>query len=1053
MKELKYKDEKGLENLNTFKQFDQLETQRLHGAKNRFVYDFSFQARPGFPDNYIFEQSGYNTFYNISASGYRSAQTLVSQYGFPGDKVDFVSTEQNADSNNNVVPSSWNNYENTVNQDEKTFIFNEKTLGYIDTVEPTSLGSVKAANWVDVFRAGYVEFSIKTNKKNMIIAAGSQEIDANDLFALFWIFGADVDNGSSITSFAKSDTKIANPLVEIQDNEYISQAFDKALFNLEIKLVNGKVCVDYENAYDINNTSFTFVGNTDIADNQWHHVVVNFGRPGLIISENNKLNKRNIEIWIDSNLDKQFDQVVNKYQIMYPALIWLFNSPIKMFKDFTNSQDIENNMDYHPRRSQTPGSIVHYANQFIGYDEFLEDRDLYVTALTLPSSIERGFKGAIHTYAHGINIPLNKKEIKTRYRLWKKETKKFHKVFTASAEIKQPTVQTNSKKALKLYWDDLILNGKNGIELDNNYVVHSYSVINQTNNSKTEIFNLDKGLKKPYKILENVRIALTDNVLVIGPEKLAKTNERASYSGNLRLGNASAAQFVPSANNGLQTEWFGDPIITDLSFSGIQLEPNDRILLTKQIHDDENGIWVYNGIGQKLTRPADSFIDDNTQDYIVYVEEGIYKNTYWKANQYISSFNDSQRWSIINTGIPEFATIDPDNETRWKDYFGQNRFINLQDDLNINDYHLIVFMNYPERNEEIFEHFPNDPEAQVLKQYKDFVNSIKLAAANGASLYVSSPKLAQDLGIVKEFTAIDQATENGDGRSSATNPFQFAEPAERYFDTHRINAYNVATSLTGLTNKETWVMTEAINYIPKDEYDNEQWHLKYSYRQFGLQEGNEFLIPSLPLSQTATKDDLPGFRANARINKLNAVAPEHILAGTVITKLANTYYQGSTVINNPYDDYATTIVVHNGQQLGGTPITGKIFVNCVEDGYTMSREEYNKAVIQTIPNNDPNETNATRQWQYSTSRLNRKPKRVNIKALTNYGQTTPTNGGGGPIVQTATNSSNGIIRSQTDLGNKDYQSDLYPDVIEEVYPLQEIPVLSMTWLGLQWLAG
>jgi len=182
------------------------------------------------------------------------------------------------------------------------------------------------------------------------------------------------------------------------------------------------------------------------------------------------------------------------------------------------------------------------------------------------------------------------------------------------------------------------------------------------------------------------------------------------------------------------------------------------------------------------------------------------------------------------------------------------------------------------------------------------------------------------------------------------------------------------------------------------------------------------------------------------------VAPSDILTGTVVTKLANTYYNGSTVTNNPYDDYASTIIVYNGQLLAGQPTNGKIFVNCVEDAYTFSREEYNKATIQIIPNDDPNETVARKAWQYSTSRLNREPERINVRQLTEYGQTTTTNGGGGPFIQATTNSSNGIIRSENDRGNVNYQSDLYPKESEEIYPIQSIPVLSMTWLGLQWLA-
>jgi hypothetical protein len=270
---------------------------------------------------------------------------------------------------------------------------------------------------------------------------------------------------------------------------------------------------------------------------------------------------------------------------------------------------------------------------------------------------------------------------------------------------------------------------------------------------------------------------------------------------------------------------------------------------------------------------------------------------------------------------------------------------------------------------------------------------------------------------------------------------------------HRNNRYELATPITGLTNKPTYILTDFINYNPDNNYDYEQYHAKYAYRQFGLQEGNEFFIPGLSLRKVTTNENLPGFVQNQkRTAPLAVVAPSDILTGTVVTKLANTYYNGSTVVNNPYDDYASTIIVRNGQLLAGQPTNGKIFVNCVEDAYTFSREEYNKGIIQVIPVGDTNESVATRAWQYSTTRLDREPEQINIKELTEYGQTTPTNGGGGAFIQAPTNSSNGIIRSRNDFGNKDYQSDLYPSQSEERYPTQEIPVLSMTYLGLLWLA-
>lgn len=1052
MKELKYKDQKGFENVNTFVQMDQMETQRLHGAKNRYVYDFSFLTDSAYPDNEIFNVAPqYDIFENLSPAGMGSNQALVNQYGFPGDIAEVISVEETAE-NNRLVPKSWNKYEPTVLENYKTFSINERTMAFVDGVKPSSLGVSRLAAWVDVFRSGYVEFTIKTDKQNCIIASGSQEVDVNDLDALLWIFGADVDQGSSVTSLVKTDNRIQNPPVEIEEKTFINQSATGALFNLDIRLIDGRLAVVYTDKYNVEYSGFTFIGNEIVADNEWHHIVINFGRPGLILDNGIKLNKRNVEIWLDGQLDKAFDELVNEYQIFYPTIKFLFNSPIELINTFFKNADLETDFDYRPSASKTQGQTLTWANDYIGYDEYFKNDSIFVRALQFEESAKNGFKGAMHNFAHGVNIPINKTEIKRRYRLWQGQTWKRHEAFSVSAEMITPVVSTNKKKVIKLYWDDIVDNGYDGVELDKNFVVHTQSVLNKTTNSKTEIFNFDFSNKDVF-ILENVRVAIKDNVNTLGPGKMSNQNLPASFSQNGRVGNKSAAQFIPKANNSLQTTMYEGNVIADITFSGLRLEKNDRILLTNQIDTSENGIWVFNGLDQMLTRPQDALITDNSKDILVYVESGIYKNSYWKITNAIETLREPQKWIMLTTKNPIFASIDPISSTRWKDFNGQNRFIDINEDINLYDYDLIAFMNYPKNNEEIFMHFPNDPKALVLKQYNDFITSLKIACSNGANLMVTSPKLAEDLGVVREFVKIDQEIEDGDGRSSVVNPFQFDEPADRYFDTHRQNAYHLDTEIPGLTDKETWVLSEAINYIPKDEYDYEQWHLKYSYRQFGLQEGNEFIIPSLPLREVATKDDLPGFRSNARKSTINAVAPNNVLAGTVVTSLANNHYHGSQLTVNEYDDYATTIVVYNGQQLDGMPINGKIFVNCVEDAFTMSREDYNKAVIQVIPNDDPFETNATKQWQYSTSRLNRLPKRIDVKELTPYGQTTATNGGGGPLVQAATNSSNGIIRSETDRGNKDYQSDLYPQEVEEVYPLQEIPVLSMTWLGLQWLAG
>lgn len=1074
MIEKKYKDLPGHSDKNSFYQMDTFENQSLWSAKNRYIYDMSFKLYPPKTpkesrdfwvkmDPTIINNFMFN---NLSPFG---VKMVYSQYGMPGGGAQFI-TDAYPATNNYVTFKDWNNFDYSVNNDEGVFVYNENAIGYTDAREDEG----KLANYVNFFRSGYVEFSIKTTKQNCIIASGTSEIDADDLNALFWIFGASLNEGAQVTELFRNETVIGQGVVPEDFPNYVSAVnFDGALVNLNIGLKNGKICVEYYDEYNRDNVNFSFVGNEYIADGEWHHVIVNFGRPGQIKKHGQKFNKKFIEIWVDSNLDKRFDEKINEYHIFYPTVKWLFANMKDCLINVRNDISIEDSIDYHPMDSDVDGqrpdlflgdTIGGWPNKIIGINEILTGPYIFRLAVNNKKNKQQMFSGSIHTFAHGINHSLPRYEIQKRYSMWNNSyrTSRQPDTINVSADMIDPNIFTESKKALKLYWDNLVDSSKFGIELDKNYQVESFSVINKIKNSRTEIFNFDKTIKKDINILKNVRIAFTDNVLTLGPGKLLFANTPQAQGG-LDVGAKSASQLNPkdkryfSAVTGLTlSARKGDSLYvgprTDLAYSNIIPDDGDRVLLTGQINTSENGIWIWNGIGKPLTRSSDSLINNDLIN-VVYVSEGMYANTYWKLENPIESIIDPQRWLYINTTDIEIMQSAPINIGRWKDIHGEDRLINILEDIDLLSYDLIVFMNYPESNDEIFSHFPNENKLDVLKLYDNFIESLKIAAANGANLYVSSPKLAEDLGIVKEYTLINQEEETSDARSAEINPFQFNESADRYFDTHRQNYYHLATEVPGLTDKETWVLTDFINYLPEKVYDYDEYHAKYSYRQFGLQEGNEFIIPSLPLRKIQENKNIPGYRQNYRgVDTLFAVAPQDILSGTVVTKLANTHYHENQIVNNEYDDYATTIIIHNGQLLGNYPINGKIFVNCVEDGYTMSREEYNKATIQIIPENELNESNQTRLWQYSTSRLNRLPQKINKTELTKFGQTTPSNGGGGPLIQTPTNSSNGLIRSESDKNNPKYQSDLYAKVEEEIYEIQEIPVLSMTWLGLQWLA-
>lgn len=1068
----KYNDEYGFEDVNTPELFDQLESQALIGSKNRYIYDFSSYVGPA---------------NQMNLSGAHDAYIASAYVGLPGYETTFITKNQqpvwlteNVISFNESVALHQSLYGNTgiIYQDSMVIddtrsvwptlqvdnlgfdqdgspinhylpYFNEDAIGFINQSIFGLYGNASPSNDVDFFRSGYVELSFKTNKKNMTLAYGSGSASVGSLS------NAIVQTGEFIEFGVGDKSNIATFPSAVDYPNYYREDRSPYSATTEINLKDGKLQLHHFDQFGEDHMDLYFEGIKDLADDKWHHVVVNFGRPGIIKEHGSKFAEKYIEFWVDGKLDKRFYNE-NKRHIFYVSLKWILGNPNEL---------INKAMEVFPKSYNDYDQIKNEVTIYQDYIGTSGKYDALQKALNLGVGNNNSlFVGSMRTYAHGINIPLDKYEIQFRHKLWNSGARIYDpvKIFSAEAKMINPTVLTNKKKALKLFWNKIDAN--NGIELDNNFVVDSYCMTHKIKNSPTETFNYDLSKKSALIQKSDVKVALFDNVLIWGPGKISIGNTLEAVAlpptqpieGRNQYHGAGRGQYdsVTTVESLKQTagDSFVGPI-TDLFISGITLIKGDRILLANQIKSRENGIWIFNGLGLPLTRPDDFNSPNNINNSAVYVTDGYYAKKYFYLSNILETMDNGQIWNYVDDLKTDHIYSHPTIEDRWTTEEGNIRFIDLQSDININNYDLIVFMNYPTNSEEIKSQFTSESNSYVTKIYNNFIKSLQNVCAQGASLYVSSPKLAEDLGIVKKFTQISQEVEISDAQSAALNPFEINEPADRYFDTHRNNKYELAVPIAGLTNKQTYILTDFINYNPDNNYDYEQYHAKYAYRQFGLQEGNEFIIPGLSLRKITTNENLPGFVQNQRTtDTLAVVAPSDILAGTVVTKLANTYYTGSTVVNNPYDDYASTIIVYNNQVLGGQPITGKIFVNCVEDGYTFSRQEYNKAVIQVIPTPDANETTATRGWQYSTSRLNRLPQRINVRELTELGQTTPTNGGGGPFIQAQSNSSNGIIRSKTDLGNINYQSDLYASEAEEIYPIQEIPVLSMTWLGLQWLA-
>lgn len=785
---------------------------------------------------------------------------------------------------------------------------------------------------------------------------------------------------------------------------------------MNIALVNGIVTLQYKIFYGDNAKDITISGTTNIVDGNWHHVVINrpsqhtFKTPGVRYG-----GKGCLEIWVDGKLEAR------SYEITSDDIL---PTPQVLFNDAINPGVLNYRTTFKPD----------WVDEYVLQKQYLGDIREFVLRQTFaltPGQVNQNYAYAILGSSDGNRI------IKSDE-------------FSVTCEMKSPTVSVNKKTVLKLYWNNLLTDKEkmlNGLEFDETYNVRSYSVTHKNLINDTQTFNLDlTNQTGERKYLTNVKTAINQFVYTIAPTMIPFSTSGLGSIDVYAPGFAGRKQIIDlSSNPTIAVENYeGGWHVGNLLFGGVYLEQGDRILLTNQYNPNENGVWIYNAGNKPLLRDQSVDAKDLTNAH-VYVEKGKYAGKTFVQTLKIDNIRkSSQKWIEVdnNASLSTLQTF-PIHTKPWSDFSGNQRFIDVINDINFN-YDIIAFMNYPTEAKQIAESLQTENDIETFTRYKQFLQKIKDAVSNGKRLFVSSPMLAVDLGLVDKYYEIPQLVDsNGDAQSASISPFESNEPASNYFDTHRNIKYHIASTLSGLTNRQTYIMSDFVTYSP-DGVDSD-YHIKYNYRQNGLLEGDEFYIPGITTLPETLNGQLPGYLYNQKgIKPLIGFATEDINFGTAITKFSNSVYSGSTPINNPYDDYITTIAGSYG--------SGKIFINCVENGYAFSRSDYNTGRIQNVTIGQNSETAQTAAWQYSTKRLNKKNFYDFSDTANLIGQTTPTNAGGGAIVQSQSHCSNGIIRKKTNKDDLRFQSDLYPDFTEEIFETTEIPVLSMTWLGLKWLA-
>lgn len=270
------------------------------------------------------------------------------------------------------------------------------------------------------------------------------------------------------------------------------------------------------------------------------------------------------------------------------------------------------------------------------------------------------------------------------------------------------------------------------------------------------------------------------------------------------------------------------------------------------------------------------------------------------------------------------------------------RYIDLINDIDLSKFDMIMFKNYPnDPNEkdafsgaEVVDAYFNLRESKI---FDDFVKSLRAAVDTGISLMVANAQLALDLKIVDRVEIVPDMDDNvGQGNYSdpyaptqmfgvpeAANlpiPPQYSEPLG-WRDTWKNNRTRIVNTHPDITDYPALVKTQQAFWYSTDEYrwgGADRIFAKYEHKD-ALAVGDEFLI------STTGRD------ANNNSAGYLATPFANVKAGKIITAFANTIRRGLDEIDNPYKNYAQSIILEPGDVLDGRQVGGKIYVNFTEE--------------------------------------------------------------------------------------------------------------------------
>lgn len=447
-------------------------------------------------------------------------------------------------------------------------------------------------------------------------------------------------------------------------------------------------------------------------------------------------------------------------------------------------------------------------------------------------------------------------------------------------------------------------------------------------------------------------------------------------------------------------------------------------------------------------------------------------------------------YKVFSRGI-----MDSNRFTKWENGWyrdevtDERRLIDLDKDIDFGDYDVIMIGDWPDEGWEYEQFGWAIPNFQRRKD--DLVEQILDKVAEGKGLLVTQPRLAVDLGIVDRVeyaSPFREGTYNlmvgpghplvaqygnaaglydygsavkfpwdiaesagmefpgpgvGVGQPMNTDPEYLRHKAHFYGDMNWNNRFRVVGLQQGITDIDSWWIEDTVYHLDKDIWGDSLTAYKYKHRPNGLAIGDSFVYHG-------TDDGAYDYLISGSLWQLQwlnrtlgtwATPPGHVTAGTVLTTFDEKFWHQQELIDNPYKDYATTIVLKEGDTLRGRKLNGRIFVNFTEQPNNF-RSAY---PVDVLPDSQwdkdgsadwahgVEETEAQKGWQYSDTRM---------KAFT----TSITKVAGHTIVNMPDGSQK-VVRTSVAAQN------LFAVNYSRLYDRDSVPVIPMIQRGIWWIGN